>query len=153
LSYSTWEEDTYFSGAVPSSPYLHRVRLIKLEASTTYFYTVHQGESTFSASFKTAPNSDQAIRFIVFADGETEPESTGKYTKWPDPITGEDRAYLFDQTTGFANNLEVICTRQLDFVAIAGDLVESESTFSQRLIKKKRFMMVTKVVSMMILSL
>lgn len=125
LSYSTWEEDTYFSGTAPSPPYQHHLRLTGLEASTKYYYTIHQGESTFSASFKTAPHPHQTIRFIVFADGETEPESTGKYAKWPDPITGEDRSYLFDQTTGYANNLEIILERQPNFVAIAGDLVES----------------------------
>jgi len=125
LSYSTWEEDTYFSGNAPSSPYQHRLCLTGLEASTNYYYTIHQGESTFSASFKTAPNPDQTIRFIVFADSETEPESTGKHTQWPDPMTNEARTYLFDQTTGFANNLEIIQARQPDFVAIAGDLVES----------------------------
>ena len=125
LRYSTWEEDTYFSGTAPSPPYQHRLRLKGLEASTTYFYTVHQDESTFSASFKTAPHPHQTIRFIVFADGETEPESTGKYTQWSDPMTNEARTYLFDQTTGYANNLEIMLERQPNFVAIAGDLVES----------------------------
>ena len=125
LGYSTWEKETYFDGKAPAPPYRHRVRLMGLEASTKYFYTVLQGEGAFSAFFKTAPNPDQAVRFIVFADSETEPESAGKHTPWPDPMTNEARSYLVDQTTGFANNLEVIRTQQPDFVAIAGDLVES----------------------------
>lgn len=125
LAYSAWENDSFFEGNAPAPPYRHRVRLKGLEPHTTYTYTVDQGTSHFSASFKTAPVADHPIRFIVYADCETEPESTGKHARWVDPISGDVRPYLLDQTIGYSNNLEVIQTSQPDFVAIAGDLVES----------------------------
>lgn len=125
LAYTAWENETFFDGNAPPPPYRHRVRLMDLEPLTTYTYTVKQGTSLFSASFKTAPKSESPIRFIVYSDCETETESTGKHADWVDPISGNVRSYLLDQTVGYANNLKVIQTRQPDFVAIAGDLVES----------------------------
>jgi len=66
------------------------------------------------------------VRFVVFADSETEPESTGAHVEWPEPGNeAEERLYLVDQTDGFAANLAAISARKPDFVAIAGDLVES----------------------------
>ena len=124
LSYSTWEDTTFFSSAAPSAPYRHRLRLQNLQPATTYSYSVQQGNSLFSSHFTTAPTADQPIRFIVYADSETEPESTGKHTKWTSP-DDDERTYLLDQTSGYANNLKVIEARQPNFIAIAGDLVES----------------------------
>jgi 3',5'-cyclic AMP phosphodiesterase CpdA len=126
LAYSPWESDTFFSGQAPAPPYRHQLRLTGLETGTTYHYSVEQGASRFSASFKTAPAADRPIRFIVYADSETEPESTGQPVQWSDP-TGQDpdRVYLLDQTLGYANNLAVINARNPDFIVIAGDLVES----------------------------
>ena len=126
LAYPAWESDTFFDGEAPLPPYRHRVRLSHLEPNTTYTYTVEQGASRFSAAFKTSPLPDQPVRFVAYADCETEPESTGKHVKWADPTgASSDRLYLLDQTIGYANNLEVIQSRQPGFVAIAGDLVES----------------------------
>ncbi len=125
LAYSDWENQTFLNGEAPAPPYRHRVRLKELTPNTTYVYTVQQGESQFSAHFRTAPGPQNAIRFVVYADCETEPESTGKQAKWVAPVSGKARTYLLDQTVGYANNLKVIKARQPDFVAIAGDLVES----------------------------
>lgn len=125
LAYPNWEVVTFFSGKAPEAPYRHRIRLTGLKPNTAYTYTVKQGEADFSASFKTAPLANRPIRFIVYADCETEPESTGKSVKWPKPDgTAPNRTYLLDQTTGYANNLEVISARQPGFIAIAGDLVQ-----------------------------
>ncbi len=120
-------EDEFPDGA-PPVPYLHRVRIEGLTPQTAYQYTVTQGGSTFAARFRTAPERDRSqIRFIVYADSETEPESSTKPpVDWADPTGATpDRPYLIDQTLGYANNLAVMRSRQPDFVVIAGDLVES----------------------------
>ncbi len=125
LAYTTWEDTTFFGGQAPAAPFRHRLRLENLQAATTYTYTVEQGASVFSAAFATAPLVDQPIRFIAFSDSETEPESTGKRADWADPNRDGKRLYPLDQTDGYAANLAVIASRQPDFIAIAGDLVES----------------------------
>jgi 3',5'-cyclic AMP phosphodiesterase CpdA len=105
-------------------PYKHRVRLTGLEPQTTYRYRVRQGGSAFAGRFRTAPAADGAVRFIVYADSETEPESTGSARRWAQPFGNRKRLYLVDQTIGYAENLKIIAARQPDFIAIAGDLVE-----------------------------
>jgi len=125
LAYSSWEDLTFFNGEAPAYPYKHRVRLEGLESATTYKYTVEQGPESFSSIFKTSPHLTDTVRFIAYADSETEPESHGNYTSWVDPVSGEWRQYLVDQSIGYQNNLDVIQSRDPDLVLIAGDLVES----------------------------
>ncbi|MFH1568202.1 MAG: metallophosphoesterase [Gemmatimonadota bacterium] len=127
LAYPPWEDATFFSGQAPAPPYRHRVRLTGLRPDTRYAYTVRQDGSTYADTLVTAPGPErQLVRFIFFADCETEPESTGKPTGWADPTGADpDRVYLLDQTRGFANNLEVIWSRRPDLVCISGDAVES----------------------------
>ncbi len=72
----------------------------------------------------TAPARNDSIRFIVYSDSETEPESTGKYTNWANPDTNISRNYLIDQTAGYRNNLDVIRLRHPDLILIAGDLTQ-----------------------------
>ena len=124
LTYSTWEDTTYFGGEAPSIPFRHHLRIENLEPDTKYEYKVIQGTSFFNSSFHTAPKGNTPIRFIVYADSETEPESIGKYANWPD-LAGNSRSYLIDQSIGYQNNLDVILSRQPDIIIIAGDLVES----------------------------
>jgi len=125
IAYSTWEDTTYFEGQAPSIPFRHRIRIENLEPATIYEYAVTQGTKSFSSSFRTAPKGNTSIRFIVYADSETEPESNGNYTNWVDPISGSPRSYIIDQTLGYQNNLDVMKLRQPDIVFIAGDLVET----------------------------
>ena len=125
LTYSTWEDTTYFEGQAPSAPFRHRIRIENLEPATTYEYTVTQGTYSFSSSFHTAPDYNASIRIIVYSDSETEPESKNKFTDWVEPISGISRPYLVDMTSGYQNNLEVIKSRKPDLVFIAGDLVEA----------------------------
>ncbi len=124
LQYPTWEDTTFFNGEAPSSPYKHRIRLENLKPETNYTYTVIQGTSNFSSTFETSPDGNTPIRFIVYADSETEPESTGKNAIWTDPEDPASRKYLIDQTQGYENNLNVIRNRKPDLVIIAGDLVQ-----------------------------
>ena len=127
LAYPEWEANFFFSSQAPPPPYRHRIRLTDLEPNTTYRYHLEQGGSRFNTSFTTPPEHNGAIRFIAYADCETEPESTGKHVNWSDPAnsTNTARTYLLDQTQGYANNLELMQTRQPDFITISGDLVES----------------------------
>ena len=124
LSYSLWEDTTFFGGLAPAPPFKHRIRLEGLDAASQYHYSVSQDGIQISSSFQTAPDGDASFRFIVYADSETEPESTGKYTQWVDS-SGAYRSYLVDETTGYSNNLELIRSREPDLVFVAGDLVES----------------------------
>jgi 3',5'-cyclic AMP phosphodiesterase CpdA len=124
LAYSLWEDTVFFAEGAPLPPFKHRIRMEGLEAGTVYDYQVIQSTDTFSSSFRTAPAGNEAIRFVVYADSETEPESTGNFTTWTDPVSGLWRRYLVDQTTGYANNLEVIRSRDPDLVLIAGDLTQ-----------------------------
>ncbi|MBT4980677.1 MAG: metallophosphoesterase family protein [Gemmatimonadetes bacterium] len=128
LAYLASENETHFGGQAPPSPFRHRVRLNDLIPATAYAYEVTQGASHFAATFTTAPTAKQPIRFIAYADCETEPESTGKHVKWVSdlrPSSVLDSTYFLDQTMGYGENLAVIAARRPDFIAIAGDLVES----------------------------
>lgn len=125
LAYSAWENTTYFGGNAPSFPFRHRIRIEDLNPSTEYEYTVTQGADSFNSSFRTAPAGNRPIRFIVYGDPETEPESDNNYTNWVDPVSGNPRPYLIDQTKGYQFNLDAIRERNPDIIFIAGDLVES----------------------------
>ncbi|HEV7301446.1 MAG TPA: metallophosphoesterase family protein [Tepidisphaeraceae bacterium] len=114
----------------PARPYAHSVRLTNLAPGTSYEYTVLQNGTPFTSTFRTAPAKTDSIRFAVYADSETEPESTGKRAAWTAPIganrpAGLNDQYVVDQTEGYRQNLAAIAARNPDFVAIAGDLVES----------------------------
>lgn len=124
LAYPVWEDTTFFGGMAPPAPFRHRIRLEGLEPGTLYEYLVTQGSASFSSSFRTAPSGNEPVRFIVYSDPETEPESTGNHTAWVDPVNGEPRSYLVDQTDGYRNNLAVIRSREPDLVLVAGDLTQ-----------------------------
>lgn len=104
-------------------PWLHQQRLTNLTAWTRYAYAVTQGSSTYANSFRTAPATEVPIRFAMYADSETEPEST-VHVGWDNPAGGS-RTYLLSQTTGYASNTAAIKARAPDFLIIAGDLVEA----------------------------
>lgn len=128
LEYSRFAEEP--GGPHPPLPYLHSVRITELQPGTRYRYRVTQGSDTEEGVFRTAPGRDQPIRFMVYADSETEPESsTSPPVDWP-PSRGSNRPagitrYLVDQTVGYRENLRVMAERDPDFIAIAGDLVET----------------------------
>lgn len=123
LGYQPQELRKLKEPSADSMLYVHRVRLTGLRPGGRYDYTVVQGTDTRESSFRASPKGDAAIRFIVYADSETEPESFGKRVPWPQPFGDPNRTYPADANTGYAENLRVIQSRQPDFVAIAGDLV------------------------------
>lgn len=107
-------------------PFLHQIRLTDLEPGTRYQYQVSQDQEQMEGSFLTLDDGNQQIRFIVYADSETEPESTGKHTHWPgNNAATRMRRYPLDQTTAYVQNLKVMKERQPVFIAIAGDMVQS----------------------------
>ena len=126
LAYHPAEKCTQADCAGLSLPYLHQLRVTGLEADTLYQYQVIQDSGRANGSFSTLDDGQRPLRFIVYADSETEPESTGKRAAWTGSNkTSRKRKYPVDQTTGYAQNLKVIQQRNPGFVAIAGDLVES----------------------------
>lgn len=126
LNYYPTEAQKFFDKAnEPKTPYIHSVKIEGLKPGTEYQYVVEQGDDSFTATFKTAPKNDSAVRFVVYSDSETEPESTGKTRRWSEPYGDFDRQYVVDQTVGYQENIRIIAKRQPDFIAIAGDLVES----------------------------
>jgi len=106
------------------SPYHHEIRIDGLEPGKQYQYRVRQGEEEAEGRFSTPSLVQAPLRFVVFGDSETEPESAGKATPWPG-AGGLERHYLVDQETGYRENLKIIEGREPHFVAIAGDLVQS----------------------------
>lgn len=109
-----------------NAPWMHRIRVTGLEAGTDYSYEVKQGTDTFTGQIHTVPDEMSAVRFMVYADSETEPESTDTRVGWTLPGNpGNKRQYVTDQTTGYCENLKVIESRNPAFIGIAGDIVES----------------------------
>lgn len=125
LTYHPDEEGKLPLGTPTHAPFKHTIRVTDLNSSAHAIYVVQQDHEVFQATLAPEPPNDAPVRFIVFADCETEPESTGKHTNWPEPDGDMDRKYPADQTEGFRQNLKIIQQRKPDFLAFAGDLVES----------------------------
>ena len=126
LRYSPLELDDLEFGQPEDAPYQHQVRITGLLHASWYSYRVEQSGEAQSGRFQTPGDKNSPLRIIVYADSETEPESTGKHSKWPGANNGDaKRQYLVDQTVGYRENLKVIAERNPDFIAIAGDLVQS----------------------------
>ena len=110
--------------AARSLPYRHEIRLEGLQPDSSYRMEVEQDGERASLELRTPVSS--RVRFAVYGDSETEPESSGVPVAWPAyGAADEGRVYLLDQTTGYAANLAAIAESNPDFVAIAGDLVQS----------------------------
>lgn len=134
--YSELEESE--RGAFPdmfaNASFKHSILLRDLAPGSEYRYSVAQGDSTFEATFHTAPAADRAerVRLIAFADSETDPAGRAIYRRW-EPAhqhpesTGRPeyvKDYLVTETRGFIENLEIIESRKPDLVLLAGDLVQ-----------------------------
>ena len=125
LAYDPAELEKLPEGANTQTPYRHRVRVGVLTRDTRYAYEVRHAGNRYTGEFESAPVGDAAVRFLVYSDSETEPESTGAARRWSEPFGDKKRRYLVDQTEGYKQNLNVMASRRPDFIVIAGDLVQS----------------------------
>ena len=99
--------------------YKHEVRLTGLSPGSEYKYRVTQDDSSFESSFRSAPaDSLSPIRFLVWADTETELASHGKLG------SGAPSDYAMDQNEGIMAGVLASSNLQPDFILIAGDIVE-----------------------------
>jgi hypothetical protein len=128
LAYNPFKPEP--DGPHPALPWIHTIRVTDLAPGLRYSYAVQQGSHQFKSSFRTAPADDQPIRFLVYSDPETEPESTtSPPVEWPAPPNSnrpeEITRYVADQTTGYRENIAVMTAREPDFILLTGDLVET----------------------------
>ncbi|MFA7173476.1 MAG: metallophosphoesterase family protein [Kiritimatiellia bacterium] len=125
LDYHSTENQKFPGNIAPSIPYSHCARLTGLSAGTSYTYAVTQDGVSVTNTFRTAPLPNRSVRFVVYADSETEPESTGAKVTWPQLGGSSSRLYVVDQTCGYQENLLVMKARAPDFIVIAGDLAQA----------------------------
>ncbi len=110
-------------------PWIHSIRVENLKPANEYAYAVTQSGEKHSATFRTPGSNDRSMRFIVYSDSETEPESsTSPPVGWP-VSTGSNRpetitTYVADQTAGYRANCRILEERKPDLLLIVGDLVE-----------------------------
>lgn len=128
LNYNPFKPEP--GGPHPTVPWLHSVRLKQLNPGTRYDYRVQQGSSEFAASFRTPATTNQPLRFMVYSDSETEPESsTTPPVEWPAPPKSNRPAGItksvVDQTVGYRENLKIMAARDPDFILLTGDIVET----------------------------
>lgn len=121
--------------ATAGQGYRHLARFADLKPDTRYPVELQGDGDTFEMAVCTAPDTLRPVRFCVYADCETEPESHGFFGHWPQGHRPEGanpegrhaagRRYPLDQSQGYAANLQLMAQARPDFVVIAGDLVES----------------------------
>ncbi|MGK7954553.1 MAG: 5'-nucleotidase C-terminal domain-containing protein [Crocosphaera sp.] len=128
--------------------YKHTVDIRDLLPDSTYEYSVTVGDDTFESRFETAPTAEDwdEIRFVVFSDSETEPRGRVNRRDWqqgaleedslPRPDTenslwaetfgvrGDRLNYPLTENVGYRNNLEIINSREPDFMMMPGDLIQ-----------------------------
>lgn len=119
LAYLPSEHRHFPDAKPPAAPFRHRVRVTHLSPGRSYDYAVTQDGQTRGGRFRTAPLGDAPVRFVIYADCEAEPESTGKRADRTAPFRDGERTYLADQTTGYAENLKLIKPRRLDLIPTA----------------------------------
>jgi hypothetical protein len=122
--------------AIPGQNFKHTVDVSGLQPNTTYNYTVTQGSATFAQSFRTAPtrNDFTNVRFMAMSDSETQPQGDRDRQAWPLSTRGVAPGslprpagltnYVMTETQGYNSNLAIVESRDPDFVAMPGDLVQ-----------------------------
>ncbi len=136
LRYSALEasERKEFPDMFAGGNYKHSILLKDLTPNTVYAYSLVLNDTTFHGNFRTAPlAADTAtIRFMAFADSETDPEGRTTFRAWKEgsqtanstgrPDTVEH--YLVTEFEGFRQNLKCMQERNPDFILLAGDVVQ-----------------------------
>ncbi|MEL6247932.1 MAG: metallophosphoesterase [Cyanobacteria bacterium J06627_15] len=154
LSYTNAELSQEITGLetgswlIDGDSYKHTVDISGLMPNNDYSYAVQVGNQTFDSSFQTAPTADDwdSIRFIAMSDSETQPAGRVQGRDWqagplatgseqrPDVtdsqwaetfgVSGERLRYALTETEGYATNLEIVNSRDPDFLLMPGDLVQ-----------------------------
>jgi len=136
LMYSRLEESerSDFPDMFTNNNIKHSLRIDGLEADKLYHYIVEQGEAIFQGHFHTAPEigTRTLVRFIAFADSETDPAGRRIFRKWatgtqhPESTGRPDSVqhYLLTETEGFKQNLKAIRESAPDFLLLSGDIVQ-----------------------------
>jgi hypothetical protein len=140
---------TQGSWLIPGSNYKHTVNVGGLQPNSTYTYTATQGGQSFTRTFRTAPTQSNwsNIRFVAMSDSETEPAGRVTRREWAPGAGGQNRPdasssqwassfgtaslngvpvlrYSMTESTGYTKNLEIVNSRDPDFVMMPGDLVQ-----------------------------
>lgn len=120
--------------AIAGDNYKHTVDVRGLQAGQTYNYTVTQGTATFARTFRTAPTRETFtnVRFVALSDSETQPQGDTARQSWPVgalaagslPRPTGLSSYVMTETDGYNANLRIIESRDPDFIAMPGDLVQ-----------------------------
>ena len=154
LSYTDAELNQEISGLEQGSwllgdeNYKHTVDVNGLLPDSTYQYTVTVGDEVFESSFQTAPTADNwnQVRFFALSDSETEPRGRVRRRDWQEGaldsesedrpalegslwadtlgVSGDRLNYPLTENVGYRNNLEIINSRNPDFMVMPGDLVQ-----------------------------
>jgi len=132
---------------VPARNWRHRVQATGLQADAEYAYTVTQGASTYSNTFRTAPTpaSNRPLRFVAISDSETLVLGRTRFREWARTTpqtawstgrpTGTGRGrdqYFLTETVGYQENIRNIKARDADMLIFAGDLIEGTANECQR---------------------
>ncbi|MFN9758850.1 MAG: hypothetical protein ACK58X_20820, partial [Planctomycetota bacterium] len=132
---------------VPARNWRHRVQATGLQADSEYAYTVTQGASTYSNTFRTAPTpaTNRPLRFVAISDSETLVLGRTRFREWSRatpqtawstgrPVgTGRGRdQYFLTETVGYQENIKNIKARDADMLIFAGDLIEGTANECQR---------------------
>lgn len=136
LDYAVLEESERdsFPDMFTNASWKHTLTLLALKPATAYHYRVTQGDTTYTNVFKTAPavGDRQRIRFVAFADSETDPEGRYTYRPWKAGAQAPGSSgrpadmpdYLITEAEGFRANLREIKAEKPDFIVLSGDIVQ-----------------------------
>lgn len=136
LTYSELEEfeRAEFPDMFKNKNFKHSIEIDGLQPGTRYRYKVIQEGVKFEAHFTTAPLRDtsEPIRFITFADSETDPAGREMFRKWEPGAQAESSTgrpekqdtYLVTEKEGYLKNLEIIKERNPAFLLLSGDIVQ-----------------------------
>lgn len=132
---------------VPARNHRHRIAVSGLQPDTEYTYTVTQGASTYTNTFRTAPTpqTSRTLRFIAISDAETLVSGRTRFREWARTTPqvpgstgrpsgsgrGKDQ-YLLTETGGYRENIKNIESRDADMLIFAGDLIEGTGSECQR---------------------
>lgn len=137
------------SWLIPGDNFKHTVNVAGLQPDSVYTYTAVQGGQSFTRSFRTAPTQANwtNVRFIAMADSETEPAGRVTRREWAPGLGGQNRPstagsawvsnfgtaslggtsvlrYALTETEGYKRNLQIVDSRNPDFIVMPGDLVQ-----------------------------